>query len=1256
MKKKLLVALLSIVFAMSLCFGINAFALDEAKTALNVVDVNYNPNYANCGGPCIAINFGVPTGADWARLDSSKLKLIDKNGNDIAIGWCDVQGNYVMVNRNQTRVVEVGDILTIQEGFGFGDYEMKETVSYCYETANAPLVLCKNPLSVVDVNYTPNYATFAGPCVAINFGVNTGADWATVDTSKLKITDKDGNDVPITFCDSQGNYVLVNRSQTRVIEEGDVITIEEGFGFGEYKMYRTLHYAYQTANSPLVLLDKNTADIVSIEFTNYGGFAGDCIAVDFGFHTGADWAPLDSSKIKITDKDGNDRPITQCETQGTYVLVNRYNPKVCEEGDIITFQKGFTFENFEVKEDISYKFINASTAWERQVAEKTNKEINVSGVFMDTSWNAVSIEFSNSAYAENTHSSINAANHVIVKDADGNTLTLNGVYTLTNHLYAFVSDGAGGNTTNLAKGTTVTITAGCQVAEDEETKEDVTYTWNGSAWNKDVEEREELTVSQVTYTDGIMGSAENPTGYGNGILLSVNVDAGNYFKASSSENLEFTDKNGTAKVIATVETCGTSVAINRGSASVEDGDIITIKAGFIYADYEAKKDYKFTYTAATNTWELFSLDLAVAEVAGQSYPYDIFLLNNTNWAAPSIQIHFNSTIKFANYTNLDKEYIEYKTAYGEALVPHTFLGLPGDQTYALIRFSDTEASSYYYAMVGDMLILKAGLSLGEGETLKQDMKFIVVNKDGIQQLAPYTDALAGKTLTITTTDDYKQISVGANAQMTYNVAEGYGTPYFTVSDETKATVTKEGLVTAIAEGDVVITAHMNGETADFNITIIPAVDIAGVEVINKYTVYVVKGETVVVPDMVAHIKFVNDTYGAEFEVVEGENLTLPEIDTSVVGTQKVNGTIVYQAQNYTVEYTIEVYEIGDVSIKEVGIVDWFSYALFIQYPNSTANMGNITDTSKIDGVIDHISYARADGTPVTVNGYYMLGGGNIALFLFNDLTIDNYNEYYLAGDVLTMSAGMKIWMWTGSLAPTATDNNAIANGTGMYICEGILKEDVAMRYDGNVWALYVEYTDITAASENLTVLAGKSVDAGISKVPSNATTGTYEFTSSDTSVATVSARGVIKGVAAGTCTINVKIDGGTAGEKTLTLNVTVTDEIVGIEFEAESINVTLNGSINASNIKATYKWASGKKGETVDLTNATILGFDPAVEGEQTVVFVVTVGDKEYSGSITVNVTKKGGCFGAVSGINAGICAIAMAACAFVICRKKQSV
>ncbi len=885
------------------------------------------------------------------------------------------------------------------------------------------------------------------------------------------------------------------------------------------------HQNYVSNNVSVAADDTKTAlTVADVNFTNYAGFAGNCIAIGFNVQSFglADWTQLTDpdtqvSKLQLTASDGTPLDITVIDSQGAYVMINRTGsyegPSV---GTILTIKAGFTVGDYVVEEDVSYQYATANTPW-------------------------------------------------------------------------------------------------------------VLYTDELPTPGQDpvVPQKQAVTVKDVNFT--------NYAGFaGNCVAIGFNVDTlglADWTQLTDTETqlskLEMKDKDGEPVEITAVDSQGAYVMINR-TGSYEGpsvGTILTIKAGFTVGDYVVEEDAYFKYSTENTPWSIYDpndpeIDLEFGEGTG--------LNNDLTWSCPAMIFSFNTTKTFGMYQSaetLDK--IIYTNAYGENVAIRDFIHV--GQNNFLFRWT-ADGAEPIYAMVGDKVTFKAGFALAGNEKLPEDVTFVVTNAAAQGQIMRYTADCDPVGLAITTSADYSQITVGANAQMTYALESGYGTAKFTSSDEAIATVTKDGLVTGVAEGTVTITATIGSLTDTFEMTILPASPIVGVEIVSPYTVWVPQNETFALPaDFKAHVKFENGQYGSAFDFTE-DNCVIGSVDTATLGSKTATLTVTYQGEQYTVDVDVNVYEIGDVSVKEVAIVDWFVYAIFIQYPDSTANTANITSTDACDSVFDHITYRREDGTDVPITGGYILGGGNICIMPFGgeSLNEDNYNNYYLAGDVLKLAQGMKIWMWTGEKKNTGSDNNAIAEGTGMYICEGILQHDIEYRYDGNVWGVYVEYTDIQAGETDITVEAGKSVSSGVTRLPANATTGTFTYVSSDESIATVNSRGVIKGLKEGTCTITVTLDGGLAGAKTVTLNVTVTDKIVGLDITPATLTVKKGKTPDISGLSATFKWASGKAGEAVDLTNATLLGYDSETLGEQTVVLSVSVDGTTYTGTLTVVVEESG--------------------------------
>ena len=445
-----------------------------------------------------------------------------------------------------------------------------------------------------------------------------------------------------------------------------------------------------------------------------------------------------------------------------------------------------------------------------------------------------------------------------------------------------------------------------------------------------------------------------------------------------------------------------------------------------------------------------------------------------------------------------------------------------------------------------------------------------------------------------------------------------------------------------------------------------APQVTGVAFSNVYRLYILKDGTPALPqDWTAHAVFEDGTTGPDFALT-ADNCVIGTVDTSATGWQNgIKVTVEYEGEDYELEIEVEVYEIYDLEIKEFAVVEWFTFMPFIQFPNSTTNTANMNNIVTLANLRDKLSYNRADGTAVMIDNVVVLSGGNVVLVLpFRDydaagedegaLTINNWNkgDNYQVGDILTIYEGFTAYKWTGEKmgAENPSNPDLAKLGTGMVIPEAILKTTVQYKFDGELWGLYVEYTDIAVADEAVEVGVNATVSAGATRVPENATTGTITYTSSDPQTVTVSERGLIQGVKEGTATITVKIEGGTAGEITKTIAVTVVDAITKLQMKAgkDTLNVKKGtAELDITKLAAEFVLASGKT-EAADLTNATIIGYDKDTVGEQTVTLKVVKDGKTFTTTFTVNVKKAGGCGANFIALSGALTAVLAAVVVFI--------
>lgn len=580
------------------------------------------------------------------------------------------------------------------------------------------------------------------------------------------------------------------------------------------------------------------------------------------------------------------------------------------------------------------------------------------------------------------------------------------------------------------------------------------------------------------------------------------------------------------------------------------------------------------------------------------------------------------------------------------------------------KYSYAVYQNYLYCLhgsfmgVGTVITLQKGFTFGEYE-LTEDVSFIYAEENN--PLVAYDPATHDPTsLAINNDEADNKVFVNGTLQLTATVNSTATTVLYYSDDEEVATVNKTtGVVSGIAEGSATITAKAGTLTDTFEVTVLPALEVKGVEFGTSYKIYVEQNGTLAIPsDFTAHPYYDNEgtkVTGNNFALT-ADNCKLGTVDTSTLGTKSTTATVTFEEEEYTLDVSVEVYEVVPMVIKELGVVEWFNFAIFVQFPNSTVNVANLTDSSLIPNATKY-TYTRADGTEVSC-GTYNLGGGNIAIlpsFLDGNQNIDNWNKapYMQEGDRITLQAGLEGYMWTGELTSTATDNAVMVPGTGMVVPECRLTTEVTYVFDGSIWMVYIPYTDLEVAS-TASVQVGETVSLNAVRVPETATEGNFYYESSDTSVVTVNSNGRITGVKEGTATVTVTLKDGVAGEKTKTVSVTVTDGIVALEFEEGASLSVKKGTekLDLSGLKAYLVWASGKK-EAADLSTAEIIGYDKDSVGETEVTVKVTVDGKSYQAQLPVTV-KGGGCSSSVSlaaGFTAGAVALSVAAAAAFIGR-----
>ena len=736
-----------------------------------------------------------------------------------------------------------------------------------------------------------------------------------------------------------------------------------------------------------------------------------------------------------------------------------------------------------------------------------------------------------------------------------------------------------------------------------------------------------------------------------------------------------------AEGIATVEEVGNQLCIGRGvgcdyngyKLQFEEGLEFTLSSG---TTYKVSKTITFECNLEDGVtgayWDVYYPEATFEYTEGYSFG------NNSGWG--------NFYVVFGNISDIGL-YVALSATELAVINQNFYINNSNDVLKQVVQLGGGRYEFWFKDDVpavkaGDTITLKAGTPnyqytgtvanfapAGDGEyvithVLKTDLKFVFDGAAYHKYVGEPTDfTFTGKAM----------ISVGeAAATEVVLTPEGtYATPTYSSSAEGIATVSAAGVVTGVAEGEAVITATVGEVSKSLNVTVLPAKEIKGIQLVGTYNYYSVlldSDPTEFHPHLTT-VKFVfeDDSTSGEFEV-PASAVVLEELDTSVEGEVELGVTVTVNDTEYETSITVNVYSLYDQKVHEVGIVDWFAYATFIQFTNTSTNKANFTnnDYMPLNDYANKVHYTRKDGTVIPL-GFYFLAENLVLFPQFKDdqgnpvtLDVDNYNDYYLAGDMITIDANTPLYKWTGNIFDAGGQGSPIA-GTGEAIIEGYVVDQITYRYDGNVWGLYVPYTDMELGSDTIAINVGESVSAGATRVPANATTGKFTYVSSNEAVATVSPNGVIRGVGEGTCNITVTLSEEGQETKTGTIAVTVNDVITGIEVRG-SIEVkqgTALADVDLSQVEAYFVWASGKQGEKVSLAGATITGLNTEELGEQNVVITVTIDGKEYSAAAKITVVEakapaKKGCGGSIVAASAVISVITLAGAALLISKKRK--
>ena len=494
---------------------------------------------------------------------------------------------------------------------------------------------------------------------------------------------------------------------------------------------------------------------------------------------------------------------------------------------------------------------------------------------------------------------------------------------------------------------------------------------------------------------------------------------------------------------------------------------------------------------------------------------------------------------------------------------------PSDATDKTVSWSSNNtkvATVSEYGVVTGVSVGQATITATAKDGSKQSASFIVKVSNGITLVTRL--AVYGKTsLTVGNVDyvSYEAWPVDAtNKGVTY-----------TSSNTKVATVTTDGIVTAVAAGSARITAKAldgSGVTAYYDVTVgnVPSVPVSQVGVSGKGSMMV--GEVQYLSYEIWPTNATNKsvTYTSSNTSVATVNqygmVTAKAVGTTVITATAKDGSgksasLTVNVVPVTGQVTkISIYGTGTLSI---GATESLSYEVWpadavnksVTFTTSNKKVASVTESGVLTGIsagTATITATANDGsgvkgtyivtvskntqkvTKLEIYGKGTLSVGEIEYLAYAAWPVDAANKTITYSssntNVVTVNAnGIVIAQNIGTAVITATAND----GSGTKATYTVTVSD------GTAGDIPVTYVGVFGDTE---LVVGEVSYPAYEILPINATVKTVTYSSSNTSVVTVTASGIVTAVGVGTATVTATANDGSG--KAASYTVTVSESII----------------------------------------------------------------------------------------------------------------
>ncbi len=478
------------------------------------------------------------------------------------------------------------------------------------------------------------------------------------------------------------------------------------------------------------------------------------------------------------------------------------------------------------------------------------------------------------------------------------------------------------------------------------------------------------------------------------------------------------------------------------------------------------------------------------------------------------------------------------------------------------------------------------------------------------------------------------------------------------SNTSVATVNSSGTVTAVANGTATITVTTadGGYTATCEITVDIAssttVAVTGVTLDKSMLTFTTAGET---GQLIATVAPANAT-NKKLTWTSSNPTAVTVSDTGLV-TAVANGTSSITVTTEDGGYMAMCYVVANLPITVTGVTLNRTSATLtskgailqltatvtptnapdrsVTWTSSNPSVATVTSGGVVTAVANGtttITVTTTDGNKtatclVTVNIPVSVTGVTLDATSTTLTSIGATKQ--LTATITPSNATNQGVTWTSSNTSVATVSSAglvtaVAEGTTtitVKTSDGSKTATCKVTVEIPVETVAVTGVTLSATSATLTSI-GETKQLTATVAPTNATNQSVTWTSSNTSVATVSSTGLVTAVANGTATITVKT---ADGNKTATCTVKVAVAVTGVTLDTTSATLTTKGAtkqltatvapINAANKNVT--WSSSN----TSVASVSSTGLVTAVANGTTTITVKTSdGSKKATCTITVDI------------------------------------